>query len=235
MPLLLSRMPTGEPEIFSSIQGEGASMGVASTFVRLAVCNLQCSWCDTAYTWDWRRYDRAEQVLEAEADTVLAAVRRYAARNIVITGGEPLLQRHGLRPLVESLRAEGYRIEIETNGTIPPGDLAGLIDQWNVSPKLPHSGNEGLRTIRPEAITALNAEANAWFKFVVEEPADVSRVGELTEAHGIDRTRVILMPQGRTRAELEAREAWLAEACADGGYRFSTRLHILLWGDKRGV
>ena len=228
-------MPGGEPEIFSSIQGEGASMGVASTFVRLAVCNLRCSWCDTAYTWDWSRYTRADQVMESDTDAVLERVRRFKARNIVITGGEPLLQRHALAPLAQALRAEGYRLEIETNGTVPPGDLAGLIDQWNVSPKLAHSGNEGLATIRPAVLAAFAAEANAWFKFVIDSPEDIDRVRELANQHGIRDDRIILMPQGRTRAELEARSAWLADACAAAGYRFSSRLHILLWGDKRGI
>ena len=134
-------MPDGAPEIFESIQGEGASAGVPSTFVRLAVCNLQCSWCDTAYTWDWKEYERANQVLQISAAAVVDAVAGRRPRNVVVTGGEPLAQRHALAGLMRALREHGYRIEVETNGTIPPGELTGLVDQWNVSPKLASSGN----------------------------------------------------------------------------------------------
>jgi organic radical activating enzyme len=228
-------MPAGGPEIFASIQGEGASAGLPSTFVRLGICNLQCGWCDTAYTWDWRRYDRAAQLLELEPEQVAASVRVLPPRNVVITGGEPLLQRHGLRPLLELLRAEGYRIEFETNGTVPPGELSGLVDQWNVSPKLAHSGNEGLKRIRPGALRAFAAEPNSYLKFVVRAPADFVEVEEIASIAGMPRERVLIMPEGRTAAELTARSPALAAICAERGYRFTTRLHIFIWGDKRGV
>ena len=140
-PLLVSRMPSGEPEIFASVQGEGASAGVPSTFVRLAICNLACTWCDTAYTWDWTKYDRAEQGMEATAEAIVARVEQFAPRNVVITGGEPMVQRRQLAAPVLALKAKGFRIEVETNGTIAPGELAGFVDQWNVSPKLLTSGN----------------------------------------------------------------------------------------------
>lgn len=235
MKVLLSQMPGGAPEIFESIQGEGASAGLPSTFVRLAVCNLQCSWCDTAYTWDWKQYKRAEQVVETSVEEVLRAVSQRAPGNVVVTGGEPLVQRHALQPLMLALRERGYRIEVETNGTISPAELSGLVDQWNVSPKLASSGNAGLARIRPAALAALAAEPRAFFKFVVSGPSDLSEIDSIVASAEIRTDQVILMPQGRTREELESASAWLAAECTHRGWRFSTRLHILIWGDKRGI
>lgn len=234
-PLLLSRVDGGGPEIFASVQGEGASMGVPSTFVRLATCNLRCSWCDTAYTWDWATYDRAALTIELAVDDVAAAVAALPPRNVVITGGEPLIQRHALAPLAERLRAEGYRIEVETNGTIAPGPLGGLVDQWNVSPKLAHSGNAGLNRLPEGPLRDFAARENAFFKFVVQTPADAAEAAAIAAERGVPAGRVVLMPEGRTAAELTARSAWIADLCTARGYRFSTRLHIYIWGDRRGV
>lgn len=233
--LVLSRMPSGEPEIFASIQGEGASAGTPSTFVRLAICNLRCSWCDTPYTWDWTRYDRAEQTMECGSEDVVARLKQFSPRNVVVTGGEPLVQRRELLPLVRSLKERGYRIEIETNGTIRPGELTALVDQWNVSPKLANSGNEGLVRIRPAVLQEFGATPGAFFKFVVQEPRDLDEVEAIIRDAGVPADRVLLMPEGRTAAELQRRSAAIAELCAERGYRFSPRLHILLWGDRRGV
>ena len=130
--LLVACMPSGEPEIFATIQGEGVSAGEPSTFLRLAICNLACSWCDTAYTWDWKRFTRAEQVMAAEPGDLVARIASLPPRNVVITGGEPLIQRRQLVPLVSQLKALGLRVSMETNGTIGPGPMAGLIDQYSV-------------------------------------------------------------------------------------------------------
>ncbi len=233
--LLLSRMAHGGPEVFASIQGEGASIGYPSTFVRLAVCNLRCSWCDTAYTWDWSRYERKEQVLPMPARAVFETVAALPPKRVVITGGEPLLQRRQLVPLLELLAEAGYRVEVETNGTVLPAEAAPLIQQFNVSPKLTHSGNEGLARIRPEALAWFAADERAVFKFVVQEKDSLAEVEALRAEFAIPPERIVLMPEGRTAEELRARSPWLAEVCANRGYRFSTRLHILIWGDKRGV
>ena len=233
--LLLSRMADGRPEIFASVQGEGLSAGVPSTFVRLATCNLRCSWCDTAYTWDWHRFDKSEQILDSDAQLVLEAVAGLAPKNIVITGGEPLIQRRQLAPLARELKSRGYRLEVETNGTIAPGEFGSLVDQWNVSPKLRHSGNEGLERLPEAPLRDFAALDNANFKFVVQDETDLGEVEELRERFSIAAARVVLMPEGTTAAGLNARSPWLAEACTQRGYRFSTRLHILIWGDKRGV
>lgn len=228
-------MADGSAEIFSSVQGEGVSAGVASTFVRLATCNLRCSWCDTAYTWDWERYDKTTQTMDLSVEEIAEDVLGRAPRNVVITGGEPLIQRRQLAPLVTRLRESGLRTEVETNGTIVPGELSGLIDQWNVSPKLKHAGNEGLDRLPEAVLVDFAARDNAFFKFVVQREADVGEVEALREQFGIPAERVVLMPEGTTAAELKARSPWIAETCAQRGYRFSSRLHILIWGDKRGV
>ena len=233
--LLLSRMADGNPEIFSSVQGEGVSAGLPSTFVRLATCNLRCTWCDTAYTWDWSRFERAEQTIELSSDEVAEDVLSRAPRNVVITGGEPLIQRRQLLPLAARLKAEGLRLEVETNGTIAPGELGELIDQWNVSPKLSHAGNEGLDRLPEDVLREFAGRENAFFKFVVRDQSDLEEVEQVRRQFAIPAGRVVLMPEGTTAAELNARSPWLAEECTQRGYRFSSRLHILIWGDKRGV
>lgn len=233
--LLASRMADGQPEIFASIQGEGVSAGLPSTFIRLAICNLRCTWCDTAYTWDWDCYDRAEQTMPLGIDSAFDAITALSPRNVVITGGEPLIHRRQLEPLVQELKVRGYRIEVETNGTVSPGELRELVDQFNVSPKLAHSGNEGLTRIDPPVLREFASLDSAFFKFVVQDAADLAEVEDLREQFSIPPDRVVLMPEGRTATELTARSPWLAEACTERGYRFSTRLHILIWGDKRGV
>ncbi len=233
--LLVSRMGDGRPEIFASIQGEGLSAGLPSTFIRLAICNLRCTWCDTAYTWDWDRYDRAEQTMPLGIENALQAITAFPPRNVVITGGEPLIQRRQLEPLVQELKVRGYRIEVETNGTVSPGELGELVDQFNVSPKLAHSGNQGLIRIDAPVLREFAANARANFKFVVQDDADLAEVEDLRRQFAIPPERIVLMPEGRTAAELSARSPWLAETCMQRGYRFSSRLHILIWGDKRGV
>lgn len=233
--LLLSRMADGRPEIFASIQGEGASLGQPSTFVRLAVCNLQCSWCDTAYTWDWSRFNRSEQVMALPVLPVMEAVTALAPRRVVITGGEPLLQRRQLAPFAAALKARGYWLEVETNGTVLPAGLEESIDQFNVSPKLGHSGNVGLARLRPAPVRWFASNPRAFFKFVVQSESDLAEVEALCAAYEVPAERVVLMPEGRTAEELRQRSPWLAEFCTQRGYRFSTRLHILIWGDKRGV
>ena len=234
--LKVSRRPGGEPEIFYSLQGEGPSVGTPSVFLRLALCNLTCTWCDTKYTWDWRHYDYRQEVVELTPAQVEETVLEYDCRHLVITGGEPMLQQKGLASVVGPLKERGYSFEVETNGTIAPGpSLALAVDQWNVSPKLANSGNgEGRREV-PQALRAFARLSNTYFKFVVAEYGDLHEVRTLVDRYGLQRERVILMPEGRNDAALAEKSRWLSQACIEEGFRFTPRLHILLWGDKRGT
>jgi 7-carboxy-7-deazaguanine synthase len=233
--LQLSRPPSGDPEIFASIQGEGASAGLPSTFVRLSVCNLRCSWCDTRYTWDWERYDPQVEIIALDAHDVARRVRAMRPRNVVITGGEPLLQQRALQPLLQDLKRSKYRLEVETNGTVLPDEpMAKLVDQWNVSPKLANSDNPADKREVPAALGWFAGQSNAYFKFVVAAEDDLAEVGVLVERYHVPRERVLLMPEGTTAGALGARSPWLVEQCVQRGYRFTTRLHVWLWGDERG-
>ncbi|HEV8635555.1 MAG TPA: 7-carboxy-7-deazaguanine synthase QueE [Chloroflexota bacterium] len=233
--LKLSRLPTGEPEIFASIQGEGVTAGVPSVFVRLSLCNLRCGWCDTKYTWDWDHYDPKQEIVRRDVASVVRRVGEIGPQNVVITGGEPLLQQRALEPLVTALKAADHRIEVETNGTIAPeGQLADLVDQWNVSPKLANSDNEAEAREVPAALRWFAGSPRAYFKFVVVEPADLGEVDALVQRYAVPADRVLLMPEGNDPETLAARGRWLVERCRERGHRFTMRLHVLLWGTERG-
>ena len=244
MPLTLATTTPGEPEIFASLQGEGPSTGRPSTFVRLSRCNLACQWCDTAYTWrfegdnrphrDDAAFERKANQITLSEEQVTARIAALAPDRLVITGGEPLLQGAALARLVALLPA--MHIEIETNGTVPPhAALDPLVHQYNVSPKLSHSGNPADLALIPERLAAWATDPRAYFKFVVANPSDVEEVAALQSAYAIAPERLFLMPEGRSSDILRERSAWLAEICAARGWRFTDRLHIHLWGDTRGT
>ena len=233
--LRVSKQPNGEPEIFHSLQGEGPNIGAPSVFLRLATCNLTCSWCDTKYTWDWENFDYSREVGTLESGPLEERILSFGCSRLIITGGEPLLQQNELAPLVASLKAQGFQFEVETNGTIvPQPELVRDIDQWNVSPKLESSGNTKDRRDTPQVMEALSRLPNAYFKFVITEPEDVDEVCALRDKYGLLNQQIILMPEGTRPGDMQQRSQWVSEACVKEGFRFSTRLHILLWGDKRG-
>jgi organic radical activating enzyme len=248
MALVLAATTPGEPEIFASVQGEGASAGRPCAFVRLSRCNLACVWCDTAYTWrfegdnllhrrphrDGVAYDRAaNQVTLSEADTA-ARIAALGQQRLVVTGGEPLLQAPALARMIARLPA--IQVEVETNGTVaPPPALDALVHQYNVSPKLAHSGNPADLALPADRLAHWAAEPRAWFKFVIAEPADVDQVRAIQQAHAIPGARIFLMPEGRDSETVRARERWLAAICSNQGFNLSDRLHIHLFGDTRGT
>jgi len=234
--LKVSRQPDGRPEIFHSIQGEGVNAGRPAVFLRLALCNLACVWCDTRYTWDWERFDQGREVTTVSVDEAEREIRRYRCRNLVVTGGEPLVQQTSLTPLLECLKARGFWIEIETNGTIvPQKKLLAIADHWSVSPKLENSGNPRPSRENPDAYRLFRDLTSAHFKYVLEKADDLSELRALMHRYEIPSGRIILMPQAQDRDTLLERSRWLVDICKSEGYLFSTRLQVLLWGNRRGV
>ncbi len=211
-----------EPEIFYSLQGEGPRTGTPAVFLRLSGCNLHCSWCDTRYSW--------LSGCELSAADVAARVLSYGCSSLVITGGEPLLQAADMEELLALLPADMH-VEVETNGTLPPTPaLAERVNQWNVSPKLPHSGNDAAQAICPGALAAFTATQRAWFKFVVRSEEDWPAIAALQ----LPQQRIILMPCATTRTELNNARPIVAELCLRHHVRLGDRLHIVLWNDEKG-
>ena len=244
MPLVLATTTPGEPEIFASLQGEGPSAGKPCAFIRLSRCNLACHWCDTAYTWRFTgdnrphrsglAYDRAANQVTLSEEDAATRIAALGKPRLVITGGEPLLQAPALARMLALL--PGMAIALETNGTVaPPPALDALVHQYNVSPKLAHSGNPADLALIPERLAHWAAEPRAFLKFVIAEPSDVDEVLGLASQFAIPRERIYLMAEGTDPATLAAREHWLAQLCLDRNLTLSKRLHIELYGDERGT
>jgi 7-carboxy-7-deazaguanine synthase len=219
-------------EIFHSIQGEGSLVGVPSVFVRTSGCNLRCAWCDTPYT-SWHP-EGNDWTLER----IRAAVDDYPARHVVVTGGEPMIARE-IVELTRGLRARGLHITIETAGTVfAPVEC----DLMSISPKLANSTpagewqerHERLR-IHPDVLRRLLADYDYQLKFVIAQPDDIAEVRDLVRTLDANAVKVILMPEGIDASVLRERGVWLAEICRREGFRFSPRLHVELWGNRRGM
>jgi 7-carboxy-7-deazaguanine synthase len=223
-------------EIFYSLQGEGILTGVPSVFVRTSGCNLRCTWCDTPYTsWDPEGNERSN-------DQIVAAVVGYGAAHVVVTGGEPMIAPE-IVALTERLHDVGLHITIETAGTI---FAPVACDLMSISPKLrnstPHERDGGRWAAQhnrlrwqPEVLRRLVGGYEYQLKFVIAEPGDLEELEQIRRELGAPASRVVLMPEGTRREIVQQRGVWLAELCKQGGYRYSPRLHIDLWGDRRGV
>jgi len=248
----LARLGDG-PEIFHTIQGEGISAGCPAVFIRASRCNLHCVWCDTEYTWNFigtpwihekdltdqpAKHNKQAATFEITPEEIARIVLHYQCPRLVLTGGEPLLQQDGFLDTISIIRASmpDCIVEVETNGTrLPTAPFALAIDQFNVSPKLANSGMAAPLRIDHDALAFLASSPKAWFKFVVSSPDDLDEIQSLASQHSIPRTRILLMPEGRTPSDLDSSARWLADLCRDLGFRFSDRLHVRLWGDTRGV
>ena len=224
-------------EIFYSIQGEGRLIGVPSVFIRTSGCNLRCVWCDTPYT-SWK-----PQGEERSVNEILAEVKSRPAKHVVVTGGEPLLA-HEIEELTHGLKHEGFHITIETAATIFKPVTCDLM---SMSPKLSNSTpwkRARGRFAKMHAEHRMNLLVIQEFidcydyqlKFVADKRQDLSEIEKvLANLERVERSRVLIMPQGRTKKELRERAPWIVGLCKKHGFSYTPRLQIELWGNRRGT
>jgi len=225
-------------EIFFSIQGEGKRTGVPSAFVRASGCNLRCTWCDTPYA-SWNPEGENCPVKQ-----ILARVAEFGTRDVVVTGGEPMVMPE-IAELCGELKNSGHFITIETAATVFE---PAAMDLASMSPKLSNStpvereagrfatAHERQRLNIPVIQQFIDHAPDFQLKFVVSNEQDLKEIDEILAAvKGWQPSDVMLMPEGIDSATLASRSDWIIEICKARGFRFCPRLHIALFGNRRGT
>lgn len=178
-------------------------------------------------------------------DEIIGEVEGYPCKHVVLTGGEPMIAQQ-IRDLATELKMLGYHITIETAGTVAPDGIA--CDLASLSPKLLNSAPDKVE----HAAWHKRHEAERWkpdivgqwldaysyqLKFVVSRPQDLEEIEGMLRRLGreIPPHQVLLMPEARSLEAMRGKANWLADLCKKHGYRYAHRLHIELWGNRRGV
>jgi len=237
-------------ELFYSIQGEGKRTGVPSFFIRTNFCNLRCKFssgnlCDTPYT-SWTP-DDSLNIGDMSIEEIINEYLIYSCKDVVITGGEPTMQGDELTALCTQLKNKNSYITLETNGTYI-GDFINNIDLVSISPKLSNSIPTDTKYENMHNENRINVEVlksyhenfrkglfDIQWKFVVNSEKDISEILSLKEKIGFDSEHIYLMPEGVTKSDIQNKREKIVELCKEHKFNFSDRLHILIWGDKRGV
>jgi 7-carboxy-7-deazaguanine synthase len=206
-------------EIFLSVQGEGLYTGVPSVFVRVAGCNLNCPWCDSAYA------KSDESGTEISNSSLLEKIRDYNVEHVVITGGEPTIYAEELKILCDKLNSFGKKITIETNSTIYVDCNPHLL---SLSPKLYQGWDEEILKKN------LSKNCDIQIKIVVDSIEEAVDALKRIEKFNIEKEKIFLMPNAITRDKHIRGAAWLVPFCCKNNVRFGGRLQTLLWNSERG-
>lgn len=246
----------GVSEIFYSLQGEGQFIGTPSVFLRLGGCNLKCTGfgnqytgsdiigCDSIYaanakfSKEWKFYKNTQELI--------SEIQSLSNINfdIVITGGEPTLH-FGNPILLETIRyflQKGHRISVESNGSVDFSFDEILKELYfTLSVKLSNSGEPLSKRIKPSIIQKIIDNAkNVVFKFVLnaqmcEDGSAILEIKDLLSRLKLNNTPVYLMPQGVNVEEIDRNIQKIYPLCLQEGFYLTDRIHIRIWGDKRGV
>jgi 7-carboxy-7-deazaguanine synthase len=208
-----------------TIEGEGKYIGEPTMFVRTTGCNLQCSGCDSAYSWQeesgtWEDYAISEIVNMFPVNS--------ERLNISITGGEPL-QHQNEKTFAEFVKIcsdRFKRIIIETNGTIKPNEFLVFIDNivFSVSPKLSAFVADKNKRFKQEVLKFLNYLDRSYFKFVIKDQQDIDEV--MNDFQFISADKIYLMPEGATKEEILKSAPFVISQCIEHGFKFSDRQHL---------
>ncbi len=213
--------------LFLSFQGEGPKSGVLSVFLRTAGCNLSCSFCDTLYAVDSKF---SNKWLKDTPEIVARKIKEISdnASNLIITGGEPLLQKNLIKEIIIKTKDEFKSIEIETNGTLSGRELFPFGLHFNVSPKLSNSGEPYEKRVNINILKEFADYEKSIFKFVVKEREDFDEIEELRKKIDIPLRKIYVMPLSDKKDEMDSLSSDIIKIAMKYGYNFSYRLHIAL-------
>ncbi len=259
----IAEIPATGWNISGTVQGEGKLAGTPSLFIRLASCNLRCIWqmddgsfcrCDTSYASFHPNDKKAWNV-----DEIVNVIKQNigAMQHVVITGGEPLLQKNGVAALCKSIKENlGLHITIETNGTIFCEELTKYVDLFSISPKLSNSVpsaerlkfyNEAetpssryhheVRKNMPVLQSYIDKSNDLQLKFVVAKQSDADEIinDYLKVLKGYKKCDTMLMPLGATHEQITKSNPIVLQMCIQNGWKYTPRIHIDIFGSKQGV
>ena len=220
-----------------TIQGEGIYSGHPAMFIRLQGCTLACKWCDTLDVWP-RGNDYSFDELFDMFDQHEVAKRLYQGHHLIWTGGSPLKQQDSIIKFTQEF-VDRYSFkpffEIENEAVLEPKpEMLSIIDCWNNSPKLSNSGMKENIRIKPNVLECMHDAGNVWWKFVISSEADWEEIKRDFLPH-INKDRVILMPCGQTREELEKTREMTIDLAIKHNVTYSDRMHVVAWNKKTGV
>jgi len=224
-------------DVFYSIQGEGATVGAPSVFIRFGNCMFQCAWCDTIKVW--KNFTEMSETDLLSRITKLGLIPPLVRGcHLILTGGEPLLQQKSLPSFIEQIdNKAGSRVyvEVETAGVIEPSEeMLDRVDQWNISPKLSNSGIP-LKRRRKLDVLSMFRDKNSWLKFPVQNEIELDEVLDYWVGADFPKERVLLMPVCDTQASHLEKSLEVIEWCKDYGYRYSPRMQLALYNESTGV
>jgi len=210
-------------EIFYSIEGEGIEIGRPEIFVRLAGCNLNCSWCDTKYA--------LEDGKEMNVNSVLSEIASFPCRNVSITGGEPLIQMEEVYQLVSQLKQSNYWVQLNTNGTLFHEDIFNLVDLISMDCKCPSSEMSSQDETLRKTLDLFNSKTQ--FKFVISNMTDYRyALGKVSSIFG-EAKNIVFQPEWKSREF--AKELAILIRKSKCNIRMILQQHKIIWGNKRGV
>lgn len=236
-------------EMFAdTVQGEGINTGCPATFLRVQHCTLDCGWCDTGEVWKKGNpysVDEIIELMEQKYNNRTLIDRFKQGQHLVLTGGSPMLYQNQFVELVNKIKNKySFKpyIEIENEATrMPTKEFSEIIDCWNNSPKLENSGMKKSFRNKPEVIKYLVQQPNSWFKFVITDKSDWNEITKEyikpdNSIYGvIPYSKIILMPEGQTRQQLQQNYDVVVDLCSRYNLRMTDRMHISMWDKKTGV
>lgn len=219
-------------EIFDSIDGEGIRTGETATFIRLAGCNLRCTYCDTTYAL----FNEAQpcEYIEMSVDEIIKKVNPIYKR-VTLTGGEPLIH-NDVDKLLFELSQNGVEVNIETNGAVDLAPFQGRYKNlfFTVDYKLPSSGEEDKMIWE----NFLNLSPNDVIKFVVGSKDDVMKMKEIMHKLNAHYKKVPHIFAGAVYKSYETEELVndiLSNDCLKD-VRVQLQIHKIIWNpEQRGV
>lgn len=226
-------------EFFShTIQGEGINIGKPAVFLRMQSCTMNCVWCDTASVWRQGNPYSFEELFEL-MERHRTADFLEAGASLVLTGGSPLLQQKELANFLDAF-FDKYDfmpyVEVENECTLVPNELLPYVSCWNNSPKLSNSGNVTQLRYKPDILKQLNQLDHSWFKFVIRNENDWQEILEEFILPGcVSPERIILMPVGGSREELNKNAPTVVDIAIRNNVRYCSREHVQLWDTLTGV